>query len=811
MRYFGKFNSRLLSIMIIFFLNIISIYSINYNDSLFFYWSFDDSTAKDFSGNGFHGTIVNNPIPVNGISGSCFYFNGKGNYITPTGANTDIGDFISLPRIPLEKLNKFTISLWVDEIDFSAGGGEAYIFLGACYKHWAGIMHSGKYPDFTKNVKFATNAVKDEPQECIYIPFDNNNNRNAWMFYVLVYDNGFMAAYRNGILIEKRFALLQIDGNTAGINTHWWFMDTERRQSAQMTGMIDEVKIYKIALHDSDIKKEYEKFTVTISADKQYVCEGDKVTLTAKSGYSKYFWSTGETTNQITVTNTNYVWLKALSLAGDTLFTDYIITIVPLPQPTLIGKTDICNGKLVNLSVVGKYKEVRWSNGSTGNSTQISSPGAYSVTVTNDFDCSKSLDFVVNAHDVAPIIDGSDVLCAEGENKLSVTEAFSSYSWTNGSTNRSIYVNQPGIYSVIVTDTSGCTGAATINVRAASNALITPLTIDFSNQIINTNAEFETYLRNIIGSDVHIISISTKRNLNEYTIICNPSLPATIRKNDSLQLKILFNPNSFSNFNDTLIIAVDAPCPNIYKIPIFAKSYSATVFFPDTVSKPSSDNFSIPLYLSIAYDSSVSSPISNCKGYYIKFHFNQMAFIPSEIQRNLIITKNIDGQTRIIEMSTDTCNQYIPANDFGANYIIGFLDGNVVFSDVKYTPIVIDSFYWHENNLITSKRDGSLRILSVCAEQVLKFEIGGINNFSIINVSYKIEIEIQTKEGGEFNWGIYDLLGNMIKSDRLFIDKSETYNKYSKSVNIEELASGTYIIQIKSAVDVYRKPILINH
>lgn len=62
------------------------------------YWSFDDSTARDQSGNGYHGTIKNSPKPVEGVhgKGTAFRFQGKGYYIMNYESDTQIGDHILL-------------------------------------------------------------------------------------------------------------------------------------------------------------------------------------------------------------------------------------------------------------------------------------------------------------------------------------------------------------------------------------------------------------------------------------------------------------------------------------------------------------------------------------------------------------------------------------------------------------------------------------------------------------------------------------------------------------------------------------------
>jgi hypothetical protein len=51
-----------------------------YREHLVAWWHFDDSTANDHSGNGYHGLIRHSPEPVEGIYNTAFEFEGTGYY-----------------------------------------------------------------------------------------------------------------------------------------------------------------------------------------------------------------------------------------------------------------------------------------------------------------------------------------------------------------------------------------------------------------------------------------------------------------------------------------------------------------------------------------------------------------------------------------------------------------------------------------------------------------------------------------------------------------------------------------------------------
>jgi hypothetical protein len=230
-----------------------SLYSQGYRDSLVAYWSFDDSTARDHSGNNYHGTLMNIPKPIPGVNGlrTAFRFEGRGEF-------TSQGDHIVLPMIPFNEFQEFTITMWVKEEGFSYHAGEAYIFFGNHNYGWCGIMHhiEARHLPNKLYMCFAVGAIFDVGVNPLLIDYDENN-LNKWTYYCLAYQNGTIYAYINGKLVGTLVQPLKIVDNFAGLARHWWKWSTSVETSTRFTGSIDEVKIFKKALTDEEIKQEY--------------------------------------------------------------------------------------------------------------------------------------------------------------------------------------------------------------------------------------------------------------------------------------------------------------------------------------------------------------------------------------------------------------------------------------------------------------------------------------------------------------------------------------------------------------------------
>ena len=104
-----------------------------------------------------------------------------------------------------------------------------------------------------------------------------------------------------------------------------------------------------------------------------------------------------------------------------------------------------------------------WSNQATSSSTFVnpSSTSMYYATITNSLgSCIDSTLVTVNA----PNVDlGPDTTFCSGTNyTLDAGSGFTSYLWSDGSTNSTLNVNGTGTYWVEVTNTAGCTNSDTV-------------------------------------------------------------------------------------------------------------------------------------------------------------------------------------------------------------------------------------------------------------------------------------------------------------------------------------------------------------
>lgn len=183
-------------------------------------------------------------------------------------------------------------------------------------------------------------------------------------------------------------------------------------------------------------------------------CEGQYVTLANKlpnTGANTYKWSNGYTSpiQQVYVGGT--YWLEA-SINGKCGDADTInLTMKPSPKIELGPDTTICVGTEFTLSVLPQPagSSFSWSNGSTDPDIKVTGKGRYTVTVTNNQDCSTSDSIDVLALDVPYFRLPEDTVLCMGDAliiKIDDLKYPVSYQWSDGSTANFTTLTQTGTY-----------------------------------------------------------------------------------------------------------------------------------------------------------------------------------------------------------------------------------------------------------------------------------------------------------------------------------------------------------------------------
>ena len=203
------------------------------------------------------------------------------------------------------------------------------------------------------------------------------------------------------------------------------------------------------------------------------ICQGQSKTLSVGSGYTSYIWSTGATTQQITVQNTGTYWVKAISNQGCTVSDTINLTFLPV-QSNIIRDTILCLGQSVIYNPGAGYTNHFWSTGATTPSLNVNLPGTFWLQVKQPNGCVIK-DTAIVKYDSLNIVVSSftNPTCYGGNNgsiNTTTTGLYPNYTYSWNTTpvinTANISNRTAGNYTVTVTDSKGCTKSVSKTLTA---------------------------------------------------------------------------------------------------------------------------------------------------------------------------------------------------------------------------------------------------------------------------------------------------------------------------------------------------------
>ncbi|MBS1910504.1 MAG: SBBP repeat-containing protein [Bacteroidetes bacterium] len=212
------------------------------------------------------------------------------------------------------------------------------------------------------------------------------------------------------------------------------------------------------------------------------LCDGDSSTITVLGQLTAYHWSTGDTTAAITVRKAGHYSLTYLDSNGCAGHGDTaIVTVVPRPTATIVTTQPLtfCDGGSTLLDAGSGYAQYVWSNGATTPSIAATKSGTYTVRVLSTSGCwsDESAPVRVNALP-NPVVTLRNILpttFCNGDSTILVAASGTgaTFSWSDGSTTPVITVRKSGKYTVIVTDTNGCSTNASMSITVIERPQLT--------------------------------------------------------------------------------------------------------------------------------------------------------------------------------------------------------------------------------------------------------------------------------------------------------------------------------------------------
>lgn len=181
------------------------------------------------------------------------------------------------------------------------------------------------------------------------------------------------------------------------------------------------------------------------------LCHEGTSTLTAVGGIT-FNWSTGATSNNITINEAGTYTVTITNSFGCSATTSAVATVEPQIIANIVGNDIICAGEQITLYATGGENYL-WNTGlNTASLTHTPATNTtYTCTITSINGCEAVASKEVTVTPLpTPEISGSNFLCEGSSIQLTATGG-SAFVWSNGITSNQNTITEPGIYTVTVT------------------------------------------------------------------------------------------------------------------------------------------------------------------------------------------------------------------------------------------------------------------------------------------------------------------------------------------------------------------------
>ena len=327
--------------------------------------------ANDGSGNGINGILFGAPTLVAdrfGNSNAAYNFNGTNQYIQ-TGSIS-------------EAITTKTISAWVKLSNMSQMGGG----LAAVQSSNGSIFDAVVYNETNSGWGFGSDNLTRTKWSGV------KETASEWVMLTATYENNSYKLYRNGVLISSttQFPITSF-GTTSKFNIG---LRHNNGGTPYLNGAIDDVYFYNKVLSSSEVLSLYNATAVS--------------------------WSTGASTNSITVTPTTTTKYFVTVSDGITTCKDSVtVTVSDIGSFNPLQDTVKVCGDSAILDAGAGYSTYKWSNGVTTRIITAKASGKYFVNVANASGCGASDTSIVSIVN-ANIIQKDTTVCKGSSITLSI-------------------------------------------------------------------------------------------------------------------------------------------------------------------------------------------------------------------------------------------------------------------------------------------------------------------------------------------------------------------------------------------------------
>jgi gliding motility-associated-like protein len=229
------------------------------------------------------------------------------------------------------------------------------------------------------------------------------------------------------------------------------------------TIMFDTTATYQVTVTDafgcsvSDQVTIADPFDLLITPINLDGCEGQMLTLDAQFPGCTYDWSSGQTTQTISVGTSDMYVCTITDPQFCQAIKTYFVDFHAVPVIDLGPDLSLCGATSQTLDAGQPGSTYLWSTNATTQQITVTQSNTYSVTVTTPFNCSASDDVQVAFHPMPADVLQDVTACISSPPVLDAGNVGASYLWSTNATSPSIIADSSTTYAVTITTPDHCT------------------------------------------------------------------------------------------------------------------------------------------------------------------------------------------------------------------------------------------------------------------------------------------------------------------------------------------------------------------
>ncbi|MBI3257924.1 MAG: T9SS type A sorting domain-containing protein [Ignavibacteriae bacterium] len=580
------------------------------------------------------------------------------------------------------------------------------------------------------------------------------------------------------------------------------------------------------------------------------LCTGDSIILDPGPGYSSYKWSSGETSQTITVKTAGDYSVDVQDAGGCKGSSNKVsITVNIKPTPLIVGKNATCvNGNPVQYSVTPiAVNSCKWEVSPEG--TIVSgqdSPsiivnwtsagnGTVKVVESSSFCSTENVLPVVVSTSLVPTITaiGKTSLC-EGESVVLDAGPFATYKWSNGETTKTITVNAAGSYTVEVADAGGCKGTSEPKIVTMSPLPTPSITSSGKTELCEGDSveldagTFSSFLWSN-GATSQKISVKSagkysvtvtnasgcKGTSSEQTIIVNP-LPNAISisqiGDDTLVVNPYDNANTYKwKLNGTdigrITKEVQVNTEGNYTVEVTNQNGCKNTSIPFPYLKPNSAVLTVsvsPLIIEAVAGETVKIPLVITSSKNLTQATASSFTAEISVEPSLLVpstgTSTIDNNRRIVSVSGSRKD---------GNDTLAIIEMKAALGTVETSSILVKSFTFTGGKAQVTTKDGEFRLTGVCRDGGARL----YNSGSKLSLSMQpnpasetLNISITASEVGQHRVTLTNTLGEEVG----VLYNGSIMGSQEISSSLADIPAGVYFVVLQSPSQMLVKRILIS-